>query len=257
MFSSGSPWTTEARLRRRASTRRRASSSSRCGTPTRSSSPTRTSTAGRPTRRRPTRSRRTCSTGGCRRGLHRTVRDRHRRARRRFDALGGAQALAELVDDLSNWYVRRSRPRFWKSSDPAAHATLHECLRHARAAARAVLPVRHRRDVHDAPGEGSVHVTDWPEPNGRYDATLAAEMASRDGSSRSAGPLGPTPSRRAPALARALMLHPAMRSSAELQQEIADELNVKTRGSTRFGAPGWTVYPTSACSALASGRSPR
>ena len=47
-----------------------------------------------------------------------------------FDALAGAQALAELVDDLSNWYVRRSRPRFWKSSDPAAHATL------ARGAAR-------------------------------------------------------------------------------------------------------------------------
>ena len=33
-----------------------------------------------------------------------------------------------LVDDLSNWYVRRSRPRFWKASDAAAHAVLHECL---------------------------------------------------------------------------------------------------------------------------------
>ena len=39
-----------------------------------------------------------------------------------FDALGGATRLARFVDDLSNWYVRRSRPRFWKSSDPAAHA---------------------------------------------------------------------------------------------------------------------------------------
>ncbi len=45
-----------------------------------------------------------------------------------FDALGGATRLASFIDDLSNWYVRRSRPRFWKSSDPAAHATLHECL---------------------------------------------------------------------------------------------------------------------------------
>ena len=46
----------------------------------------------------------------------------------RFDALAGATRLAAFIDDLSNWYVRRSRPRFWKSSDAAAHATLHECL---------------------------------------------------------------------------------------------------------------------------------
>ena len=35
--------------------------------------------------------------------------------------------LATYVDDLSNWYVRRSRRRFW-SGDPAALATLHECM---------------------------------------------------------------------------------------------------------------------------------
>src|SRR5262249_59147110 len=45
-----------------------------------------------------------------------------------FDALRGAQALERLVDDLSNWYVRRSRARFWKAADPAAHATLYEAL---------------------------------------------------------------------------------------------------------------------------------
>ena len=59
--------------------------------------------------------------------MHRTVRT-VTDALEAFDALTGAQALEQLVDDLSNWYVRRSRPRFWKSSDPAAHATLHECL---------------------------------------------------------------------------------------------------------------------------------
>ena len=34
-----------------------------------------------------------------------------------FDALAGASRLAAFVDDLSNWYVRRSRPRFWHSED--------------------------------------------------------------------------------------------------------------------------------------------
>ena len=43
--------------------------------------------------------------------------------------------------------MRRSRPRFWKSSDPAAHATLHDVPHDDHAAARAVLPVRDRRAV--------------------------------------------------------------------------------------------------------------
>ena len=53
-----------------------------------------------------------------------------------FDATGAGRRLQDFVDDLSNWYVRRSRGRFWKT-DPtptaaadsaAAFATLHECL---------------------------------------------------------------------------------------------------------------------------------
>jgi isoleucyl-tRNA synthetase len=44
-----------------------------------------------------------------------------------YDATTAGRAIAELVDDLSNWYVRRSRRRFW-DGDPAAFATLRECL---------------------------------------------------------------------------------------------------------------------------------
>ena len=54
-----------------------------------------------------------------------------------YEPLDAATALAGLVDDLSNWYVRRSRRRFWRT-DPdapagdtlAAQATLHEVLTH-------------------------------------------------------------------------------------------------------------------------------
>ncbi|MEX2031829.1 MAG: class I tRNA ligase family protein, partial [Dehalococcoidia bacterium] len=59
--------------------------------------------------------------------LHSTVRD-VTDALERYDALRAAQELERMVDDLSNWYVRRGRSRFWKSTDAAAHATLHECL---------------------------------------------------------------------------------------------------------------------------------
>ncbi|HEY3715401.1 MAG TPA: class I tRNA ligase family protein, partial [Jatrophihabitantaceae bacterium] len=45
-----------------------------------------------------------------------------------FDTQRAGRALAGYIDDLSNWYVRRSRRRFW-DGDPAALSTLHECLR--------------------------------------------------------------------------------------------------------------------------------
>ena len=44
-----------------------------------------------------------------------------------FDATGSGRAIAEYVDELSNWYVRRSRRRFW-DGEPAAMATLHHAL---------------------------------------------------------------------------------------------------------------------------------
>jgi isoleucyl-tRNA synthetase len=45
-----------------------------------------------------------------------------------FDTHEAGKLLAAFIDDLSNWYVRRSRRRFWRG-DPAALATLHEALR--------------------------------------------------------------------------------------------------------------------------------
>ena len=44
-----------------------------------------------------------------------------------FDSQRAGRVLATFIDDLSNWYVRRSRRRFW-DGDLAALATLHECV---------------------------------------------------------------------------------------------------------------------------------
>jgi isoleucyl-tRNA synthetase len=44
-----------------------------------------------------------------------------------FDATSAGRAIQACVDELSNWYVRRSRRRFW-DGDPAAFSTLRECL---------------------------------------------------------------------------------------------------------------------------------
>jgi isoleucyl-tRNA synthetase len=49
-----------------------------------------------------------------------------------YQVTEGVRAIVDfVVDDLSNWYVRLSRSRFWApdhEADPAAVATLHECL---------------------------------------------------------------------------------------------------------------------------------
>jgi len=78
----------------------------------------------------------------------------------------------KLVDDMSNWYVRRSRRRFWKSEDDSdklgAYATLHWALVTTCQLLAPWSPFmsdwlyRHlTEDIKDAPG--SVHLSDWPE----------------------------------------------------------------------------------------------
>ena len=163
-----------------------------------------------------------------------------------FDALEGATRLGRFVDDLSNWYVRRSRPRFWKNSDPAAHATLHEALVTLSQLLAPFVPFIADEIYTTLTGEGSVHASDWPEPKGRYDATLATQMAS----ARRLVAIGRAARTDAKVkvrqpLARALMLHPGDALSAELQQEIRTELNVKELEDidTLSGLLSWTVLP--------------
>jgi isoleucyl-tRNA synthetase len=114
--------------------------------------------------------------------LHRLIRDVDG-ALDGFDTQRAGALLAAYVDDLSNWYVRRSRRRFW-DGDPAALATLHECVETlARLLAPFVPFVTERvwqdlvRPVTpDAPE--SVHMAPWPESDdAAVDDVLAAQVA--------------------------------------------------------------------------------
>ncbi len=148
-----------------------------------------------------------------------------------FDSFAGAQALAELVDDLSNWYVRRSRPRFWKSSDPSAHATLHECLTVVAQLLAPYCPfVTDELYRNLARTEQSVHLTDWPEARrGAIDDALETEMAlarqlvSLGRAARSDAKIGV----RQPLPRAIALLGPGDTLRADVVREIADELNVK------------------------------
>jgi len=100
-----------------------------------------------------------------------------------FDTQSAGRMLATYVDDLSNWYVRRSRRRFW-DGDPAALATLHECLRILTLLMAPFTPFITERVWADmfAPTSPdlpeSVHLARWPQcDEALIDDALATSMA--------------------------------------------------------------------------------
>ena len=181
-----------------------------------------------------------------------------------YDVTAAGRAIGEFVDELSNWYVRRSRRRFWKGEDDtdkkSAHSTLYECL---VAVAKLTAPFTpfiaealyqnlvvndykgkpQEEKVLDAltdegPPEESVHLADWPE--------VDASLVDRDLSTRMSA------ARRVVALGRAARNTAAIKTRqplrevvvvanegdefregvTSLQEIILDELNVK---ELRFG----------------------
>jgi isoleucyl-tRNA synthetase len=93
-----------------------------------------------------------------------------------YDATRAGQAIAAFVDDLSNWYVRRSRRRFW-DGDPAAFATLRTCLVTVTKLLAPFTPFLADEIYDNLDGaEASVHLCDWPKA-GERDESLEFAMA--------------------------------------------------------------------------------
>ncbi|MBJ7354716.1 MAG: isoleucine--tRNA ligase [Thermoleophilaceae bacterium] len=97
-----------------------------------------------------------------------------------YDATAAGKAIDDLVDDLSNWYVRSSRRRFW-DADPDAIATLRECLTTISQLIAPFTPFiadEIYSKLAGADGADSVHLTDFPQPDAALaDAKLEADMA--------------------------------------------------------------------------------
>lgn len=99
-----------------------------------------------------------------------------------FDTQRAGRLLAEAVDDLSNWYVRRSRRRFW-DSDPDALATLHQALKTLTLIMAPFVPFITEKlwqDLFRTTTEKdieSVHLANWPEfTAGEIDHSLLSQM---------------------------------------------------------------------------------
>ncbi|MGV0850132.1 isoleucine--tRNA ligase [Mycolicibacterium phlei] len=78
------------------------------------------------------------------------------------DISGACDQLRQFIEALTNWYVRRSRSRFW-DEDPDAIDTLHTVLEVTCRLAAPLLPLTTEKIWRDLTGERSVHLTDWPE----------------------------------------------------------------------------------------------
>jgi isoleucyl-tRNA synthetase len=162
-----------------------------------------------------------------------------------FDTQRAGARLTAFVDDLSNWYVRRSRRRFW-DGDPAALATLHECVDVLTRLLAPMVPFVTERvwqDVvrpvsPDAPE--SVHMAAWPE----YDETAIDQRLSDDVAlvrrlvelGRAARATSGVRTRQP--LARALVGARGWSTLPdELRAEVADELNVGAVAALGESAP--------------------
>lgn len=154
--------------------------------------------------------------------------------------LGGAIApLTDFVDTLNNWYIRRSRRRFWKSSSDSdkaqAYSTLYRVLMRVARLAAPFIPFATEAIFRNLRGEGaaeSVHLEAYPA----YDASLRdVELERRMDAARKAVSMGRSlrlqfnVKTRQPLRSMAIVTRDAeeRRVLAEMADMVREELNVK------------------------------
>ncbi len=96
-----------------------------------------------------------------------------------YDIPNATKMILPFVDDASNWYVRRSRRRFWKSGDDhdkqAAYRTLHYVLTRLALVLAPFTPFLAEELYRNLTGKESVHLCDWL-PAGHVNDAIIAEM---------------------------------------------------------------------------------
>ena len=102
-----------------------------------------------------------------------------------YDIAGACERVRDHAEALTNWYVRRSRDRFW-DGDADAVDTLHTVLEVTARVAAPLLPLTMERLWQGLTGGRSVHLADWPAA----DLAAARRRARGDHGAGAAGRLG-------------------------------------------------------------------
>jgi isoleucyl-tRNA synthetase len=102
-----------------------------------------------------------------------------------YEVANACDSTRTFLDVLTNWYIRRSRERFWATDgavDVGAFDTLHTVLETVTRVAAPLLPLTTEEIWRGLTGGRSVHLTDWPDPEAlpRDDALVTAMDQVRD-----------------------------------------------------------------------------
>ncbi|MGB9740008.1 isoleucine--tRNA ligase [Chloroflexus sp.] len=159
-----------------------------------------------------------------------------------YDVYSAANAIEHFVDELSNWYVRRNRRRFWKSEGDAdkeaAYQTLYTCLVTVAKLAAPFIPFvseemyRNLVAERDASAPESVHLARWPEVD---QALLDDQLVADTEALLTAVSLGRAARKQANIKVRQPLSELWLRASTptllngvrRFETELRDELNVK------------------------------
>jgi isoleucyl-tRNA synthetase len=166
-----------------------------------------------------------------------------------YDLYGACESVTSFLDTLTNWYIRRSRDRFWEG-DQDAFDTLHTALVTLSQVAAPLLPLVSEHVFGGLVGDDeSVHLTDWPSADVfPRDADLHAGMAQvRDACSALLSLRKSEGLRVRLPLAGAVVATPDADLVAPHIDILRDELNVKnvelTTEVDRFGSKELVLNP--------------
>src|SRR5690349_3898675 len=145
-----------------------------------------------------------------------------------YDISGAAASVRSYLDALTNWYVRRSRDRFW-AGDRDAFDTLATVLEAVCRVVAPLAPLTTEEIWRGLTGERSVHLTDWPSASSLpADHELVASMdAIRDVASAALSLRKARALRVRLPLARLTVATPGAAALAGFGDLLADEVNVK------------------------------
>ena len=150
----------------------------------------------------------------------------------KYELSAATSEMTEFIDELSNWYIRRSRKRFWKSENDgdklAAYEALHYVLKTFSQLLAPFAPFMSDEIYQNLTGEESVHLSDWPKVDIKLIdkenevqmrvVRLAVEKglsARAEASLKVRQPLSK------------LAIHTDVKLSPEMQLIVAEEVNVK------------------------------
>ncbi|MGN9910914.1 isoleucine--tRNA ligase [Phytohabitans sp. LJ34] len=152
-----------------------------------------------------------------------------RRQMDEYDISGACASVRSYLDALTNWYVRRSRDRFW-GGDVDAFDTLYTVLETLSRVVAPLAPLTAEEIWRGLTGERSVHLTDWPDAaEFPADHDLVAAMDAVRGVSSAALSLRKARGLRVRLpLARLTVATPAAGALRPFTALVADEVNVKS-----------------------------